>query len=80
MAIPRWKFCRVTAETLLEGTTVRYHWRDGSGLATVTEKTDRRVAFRGPDCDGRFTHDQIDRLVRDGRLQVVLDDERHGRA
>jgi hypothetical protein len=77
MGIPHRKFSRVTAETLHEGTTVRYHWRDGTGLATVTEKTDRRIAFRGPECNGRFTHDQIDRLVKDGRLQVVLDDEQY---
>jgi carotenoid cleavage dioxygenase-like enzyme len=71
------KFYRVTPETIHEGTTVRYHWRDGTGLATVTEKTDDRIAFRGPECNGRFTHDQIERLVQDGRLEVVLDDERH---
>ena len=77
MGILHGKFYRVTAETIHEGTTVRYHWRDGTGLATVTEKTDHRIAFRGPDCNGRFTHDQIDRLVEDGRLQIVLDDIRH---
>lgn len=71
------KFYRVTAEMIHEGATVRYHWRDGTGLATVTEKTDRRIAFSGPECNGRFTHDQIDRLVEDGRLQIVLDDARH---
>ena len=77
MEIPHGKFYRVTSDALPEGTTVRYHWRDGPGLATVTEKTDDRIAFRGPECNGRFTHDQIDRLVRDGRLEVVLDDVRH---
>jgi hypothetical protein len=77
MGIIHRKFYRVTAETIHEGATVRYHWRDGTGLATVTEKTDGRIAFRGSECNGRFTYDQIDRLVEDGRLQVVLDDERH---
>lgn len=65
----------IGAEHVLVGTTVRYRWRDRDGLATVVEKTDRYVRFDGPDCGGRFNHDQIDRLVDEGRLEVVLDDE-----
>lgn len=77
MGILRRECFRTTAETIHENATVRYHWRDGSGLATVTEKTDRRIAFSGPECNGRFNRDQIDRLIDDGRLQIVLDDARH---
>lgn len=64
---------RTTAAALFVGTTVQYRWRDGAGLATVTEATDDRIAFHGPDCNGRFTPDQVDRLFADGRLEVVLD-------
>ena len=63
---------RLTAAAIHPGTVVRYHYRTGSSLATVTEKCDRFLTFVGEDCDGRFTHDQIDRLIDDGRLQVVL--------
>ena len=66
-----------TADALFPGTTVRYRYRTGDSLATVLERTDRFVTFVGPDCDGRFTHGQIDRLIEDGRLEVVLDDETH---
>lgn len=68
---------RTTADAIHEGTTVRYRWRDGTDLATVTERTDDRIAFSGSECSGRFNHDQIDRLLDDGRLQIVLDDARH---
>lgn len=68
---------RTAATALFVGSTVRYHWRDGDGLATVVEATDDRVAFSGPECNGRFTRDQIDRLFEDDRLHVVLDDARH---
>ncbi|RKD93383.1 hypothetical protein [Halopiger aswanensis] len=66
-----------TADALFPGTTVRYYYRTGDSLATVVECTDRFVTFIGEDCDGKFTRDQIDRLFEDGRLEVVLDDERH---
>lgn len=68
---------RTTAAHVHLGTTVRYRWRNGSGLATVVERTDRIVGFDGPDCDGRFTPDQIDRLIEEGRLEVVLDEGTH---
>lgn len=68
---------QTTSTALFVGTTVRYRWRDVAGLATVTEATDDRVSFSGPDCNGRFSRDQIDRLFADGRLQVVLDDGWH---
>ncbi|WP_306055263.1 hypothetical protein [Natronococcus wangiae] len=68
---------RATGDALLPGTTVRYHYRTGSALATVVERTDEYVTFVGDDCDGRFTHDQIERLFASDRLQVVLDDELH---
>lgn len=68
---------RVTADALGPGTTVRYHYRTGNSLATVVERTDRYVTFVGEECDGTFTHDQIDRLIDDDRLQIVLDDETH---
>lgn len=63
---------QTTADAIFEGATVRYHWRDGDGLATVIEKTDSHVAFSGPDCNGLFTLDQINRLFEDDRLEVVL--------
>ena len=69
-----------TADALFVGTTVRYHWGEEDGLATVTEATDERVSFSGPDCNGRFNHEQIDRLFEDGRLQVVFDDAWHADA
>lgn len=68
---------QTTVDALFVGTTVRYRWRDGAGLATVTEATDDRVSFSGPDCNGRFTREQVDRLFADGRLVVVLDDAWH---
>lgn len=68
---------RVTGDALHPGTTVRYHYRTGSALATVVERTDQHVTFVGDDCDGRFTHDQIEQLLATDRLQVVLDDELH---
>ncbi|MFP8951867.1 hypothetical protein ACLI4Z_02675 [Natrialbaceae archaeon A-arb3/5] len=77
MALHQWRSLRVTADAVLPGATVRYHYRGGSSLATVTERTERYVTFVGEDCDGRFTHDQIDRLIEADRLQVVLDNERH---
>ena len=68
---------RTGAAALFVGSTVRYRWRDGDGLATVVEAADDRIAFSGPECNGRFTHDQIDRLFEDDRLHVVLDDAWH---
>lgn len=68
---------RTAAAHLQLGTTVRYRWRDGSGLATVVERTDGFVRFDGPDCDGRFTLEQVERLIADDRLSVVLDDGVH---
>jgi hypothetical protein len=44
-----------SAETLQPGTSVRYHHRSGSSLATVTERTDEHIVFAGDDCDGQFT-------------------------
>ncbi|OVE83812.1 hypothetical protein [Natronolimnobius baerhuensis] len=73
----RFSYARTTEAAIFPGTTVRYHYRTGDSLATVVERTDRFVTFIGPDCDGRFTHDQIDRLIDDDRLEVVLDDEYH---
>ncbi|ELY59880.1 hypothetical protein QA600_00230 [Natronococcus sp. A-GB1] len=75
--VPHGTSLGVTAETLHLGTTIRYHYRNGSALATVVERTPERVTFVGDDCDGTFTHDQIDRLFATDRLQVVLDDELH---
>ncbi|MFC6767565.1 hypothetical protein [Natrinema soli] len=77
MTLHRRKYLSVTADALFPGTTVHYHYRDGSSLATVVERTESLVAFVGEDCDGRFTRGQIDRLFADGRLEVVLDDEIH---
>ena len=77
MTLHRRRYLRVTADALFPGTTVRYSYRTGSSLATVVERTDGIVTFVGEDCDGRFTHGQIDRLFADGRLEVVLDDENH---
>ncbi|WP_247001556.1 hypothetical protein [Halosolutus gelatinilyticus] len=76
MALHRRNYYRVTSDALLPGTTVRYHYRGGSSLATVTDRSDRYVTFVGPDCDGTFTHDQIERLFADDRLQIVLGDAR----
>lgn len=76
MALHRFQY-RTTADALFPGTTVRYYYRTGDSLATVVERTERFVTFTGPECDGRFTHDQIDRLIEDDRLEVVLDDESH---
>lgn len=70
-------YSRTTSRQIHVGTTVRYHWRGHAGLATVVETTDRFVSFAGPDCDGRFNRDQIDRLIDEGRLQVVLGEESH---
>ncbi|NKE35198.1 hypothetical protein GWG54_05070 [Natronococcus sp. JC468] len=75
--VPHGRSLALTAETLRLGTTIRYHYRTGSALATVVERTSERVTFVGEDCDGTFTHDQIDRLFATDRLQVVLDDELH---
>lgn len=71
MTPPR-TYYTITSTALYPGTTVRYHYRDGNSLATVTERTDRYVTFVGDDCDGKFTHDQIERLFADDRLQLVL--------
>lgn len=65
-------YVAVTADAIRPGTTVRYYYRTGDALAVVTERTDDLIAFSGEDCSGRFTHNQIDRLLADGRLQVVL--------
>lgn len=77
MTLHRRKYLRVTADALFPGTTVRYSYRTGNSLATVVERTESLVTFVGEDCDGRFTHSQIDRLFADGRLEIVLDDEIH---
>ncbi|AGB36103.1 hypothetical protein [Natronococcus occultus] len=75
--VPHRQSLTLSAETLHRGTTIRYHYRTGSALATVVERTPERVTFVGEDCDGTFTDDQIDRLFATDRLQVVLDDELH---
>ncbi|MCU4925038.1 hypothetical protein OB905_03430 [Halobacteria archaeon AArc-dxtr1] len=80
MTLRRRSYLRVTEAALLPGTTVRYHYRTGSSFATVVERTDRLVTFVGPDCDGTFSFDQIDRLIADDRLEVVLDDAIHAPA
>ncbi|QSX00969.1 hypothetical protein [Haloterrigena alkaliphila] len=77
MVFPRQIQFRTTVDAIHPGTTVRYHYRSGSSLATVVERTERYVTFVGPNCDGRFTHEQIDRLIEDDRLEVVLDDDHH---
>ncbi|TYL40002.1 hypothetical protein CV102_06545 [Natronococcus pandeyae] len=68
---------QATGDALFPGTTVRYHYRSGDGLATVVERTERYVTVVGTDYNGTFTHDQIDRLLAADRLQIVLDDEIH---
>jgi hypothetical protein len=68
---------RVGVDAMQVGTTVRHYYRPGDSLATVTEKIDEFVAFVGPDCDGHFTHQQIEEMIDDGRLRVVIDDVRH---
>ena len=77
MARHRAPSARTTADALFPGTTVRYHYRTGDSLATIIERTERFLTFVGEECDGRFTYDQIDRLIEDDRLEVVLDDEMH---
>ncbi len=76
MVLHRWAY-RTSADALHPGTTVRYYYRTGDSLATVIERTEGYVTFAGEECNGRFTHDQIDRLIRDGRLEIVLDDTNH---
>lgn len=66
---------QTTSAALFVGTTVRYGWRDGVGLATVTRSSDDRVAFSGPDCKGRYTCEQSDWLFATRRLEIVLDGE-----
>lgn len=78
MTVSRREGLGVTVDAIHPGATVRYHYRGGDSLATVTEKDDQFLTFVGDECDGKFTHEQIDRLIDDGRLQVVLDDETHG--
>lgn len=70
-------FVRTTAAAIHDDTTLRYHWNNGNGLATVTEKTDKYIEFSGPECNGRFTHEQINTLIENGRLQIVIDSETH---
>lgn len=72
MTIRGRKYLSVDVDAVHPGTTVRYHYRTGDALATVVEKTDRYVEFVGDECNGRFTHDQIDRLMADDRLEIVL--------
>ena len=67
---------RISAGALFPGTTVCYHHRQGSDRATITERDDKFVTFVGENCDARFTHRQIDRLLEAGRLEVVLTDDR----
>lgn len=62
----------VTVDAIHPGTTVRYHYRTGDSLAVVTDKTEDLVSFVGDDCNGTFTHDQIDRMLAVGSLQIVL--------
>ncbi|AEH36381.1 hypothetical protein [Halopiger xanaduensis] len=76
MVLHGFTYLPTTSEALFPGTTVRYYYRTGDSLATVVERTERFVTFIGDDCDGKFTHDQIDRLFEGGRLEIVLDDER----
>jgi hypothetical protein len=75
--VPRRYSLTTTAETLQAGTSIRYHHRSGSSLATVTERTDDHIVFAGDDCNGHFTHDQVNYLLTADRLQVVLDDCLH---
>lgn len=77
MPVGHKRLFRVTVDAIHPGTTVRYHYRGGSSLATVTAKDETHVTFVGAECDGTFTHEQVDYLVDDGRLQIVLDDESH---
>ncbi len=63
----------LTVDAIHPGTTVRYHYRGGDAIAAVTEKADGHVTFVGDDCNGKFTYDQIDRMLAEGRLQVVLE-------
>lgn len=77
MGLSHSKYVRTTADALHLGASIRYFWKDSDGLATVTEKSDEHVFFEGPECDGWFTHEQINTLIDDGRLEVVLDSERH---
>ncbi|PSP79481.1 hypothetical protein BRC81_04485 [Halobacteriales archaeon QS_1_68_20] len=63
----------VTVDAIHPGTTVRYHYRGGDSLAVVTEKADGHVTFVGDDCNGKFTYDQIDRMLESGRLLIVLE-------
>lgn len=67
---------QITAAALFPGTIVRYHHRRGSDLATITETDETFVTFVGENCDARFTHRQIDRLLEAERLEVVLTDDR----
>lgn len=72
MSLTRERFFGTSADAIHVGTTVRYYYRDGDSLATVTEKSEEFITFIGDDCDGRFTHEQIDELLADGRLEIVL--------
>lgn len=67
---------RISAAALFPGTTVCYHHRRGSDRATITERDDTFITFVGENCDARFTHRQIDRLLEAERLEVVLTDDR----
>jgi hypothetical protein len=69
--VPRRYSLTTTAETLQPGTSVRYHHRSGSSLATVTERTDDHIVFASDDCNGHFTHDQVDHLLTADRLLHV---------
>ncbi|AGB16786.1 hypothetical protein Halru_2199 [Halovivax ruber XH-70] len=66
---------RLTADALVPGTTVCYHHRQGRDLATITETDGTFVTFVGENCDARFTHRQIERLLDAGRLEIVLTDD-----
>jgi len=67
----------VTADAIHLGTSVRYDYRTGCCLATVVEKTDEHVVIQGEGCHAKFNFDQVDELVKEGRLRVVLDDAVH---
>ena len=77
MAVHGTPSLQATGDALFPGTTVQYQYRSGDGLATVVERTERYVTFVGTDCNGKFTHDQIDRLLAADQLRIVLDDEIH---
>ena len=73
MAEAHGNYLGIDTDALHPGTTVHYYYRSGDSVAVVTEKTDEHVTFVGDDCNGTFTHEQIDSMLADGRLEVVLE-------